>query len=380
MPISTGSSVQDASSCAAAEPAKRVTSVAYAAFGWVVVFFAFHVYWYFSGSFANPGKLPATPHVLLAWIVGLVVTSAFPLGALVCLAIARGWARGRLAAPTAAAVRLGTVLLFVRGGSGFLDDLIRAIGLSTRGITGLSIEEATGHAHLRWTDWAIDGYFVLGGISFVLLAVALRAQSTHGRRRRGRGQAALPALPSPPANVTVPAWCERLAHAIPLLVVPSGLWRLAVAFGFPMGMLDDAGGPAVVRGWAALYVALISLVSEAVSLSAFALVRPWGEMAPGWLPFVGGRPVRRELAVAAATAGSVALMLIWTWGFWDVWTGDQARRMSSQFWAAVFAGCYAPLNLWGPALLMLTWAYHRRTSGQIDGVTAPTPELNGERC
>jgi hypothetical protein len=26
--------------------------------------------------------------------------------------------------------------------------------------------------------------------------------------------------------------------------------------------------------------------------------------------------------------------------------------MTSPSWAAVFAGCYAPLNLWGPALLM----------------------------
>jgi hypothetical protein len=56
--------------------------------------------------------------------------------------------------------------------------------------------------------------------------------------------------------------------------------------------------------------------------------------------------------IALASLGSVALMLIWTRGFWDVWTGDQASRMTSPFWAAVFAGCYAPLNLWGPALLM----------------------------
>jgi hypothetical protein len=73
-----------------------------------------------------------------------------------------------------------------------------------------------------------------------------------------------------------------------------------------------------------------------------------------------------EAVIALASLGSVALMLIWTRGFWDVWTGDQASRMTSPFWAAVFAGCYAPLNLWGPALLMLTWAYHRRTAVQTD--------------
>jgi hypothetical protein len=52
--------------------------------------------------------------------------------------------------------------------------------------------------------------------------------------------------------------------------------------------------------------------------------------------------------------------MIWTVGFWDVWTGEQAHRMASPLWAAVFACCYAPLNLWGPALLALTWAYRRR--------------------
>ena len=31
--------------------------------------------------------------------------------------------------------------------------------------------------------------------------------------------------------------------------------------------------------------------------------------------------------------------------------------------ATVFTICYAPLNLWAPALLTLTWAYHRRATG-----------------
>lgn len=159
----------------------------------------------------------------------------------------------------------------------------------------------------------------------------------------------------------VPVWAERLAHAIPLLVLPSGLWRLAVAFGFSMGMLNDDGSQGVVRGWPAVYVAAITLVAEGVALTAFGLVRSWGEIVPAWLPIIGGRRVCPKAAIIPATVGSVALMLIWTVGFWDVWTGKQAGSMSSPVWAAIFAACYAPLNLWGPALLALTWAYHRRT-------------------
>jgi hypothetical protein len=163
-----------------------------------------------------------------------------------------------------------------------------------------------------------------------------------------------------PGHGSVPRWAERLAHAIPFLVLPSGLWRLAVAFGFPMGMLNDAGELAVVRGWSAVYIACISILAEAVALTAFGLVRPWGEVTPEWFPLIGGRPVRPQAAIVAATLGSFALTLIWTVGFWDVWTGEQATTMASPFWAAVFALCYAPLNLWGPALLTLTWAYQRR--------------------
>jgi hypothetical protein len=367
---------------AADERVQRVTRAAYSALGWVVLFFAFHVYWYLGGSFASPGKLPDAPHSLGAWIFGVIVTFAFPLGALVCLAIARGWAAGRLASATKALVWVGCVLLMLRGGLGILDDLTRATGVLPNGITGLSLEDATGHARLRWSDWAIDGYFLAGGIVFWLLAVHHRAQQAHSRRRSASDAAGYrlagnelveviepthakvmsedtPAL-EPLAQRPVPRWAERMAHAIPFLVLPSGLWRLAVAFGFPMGMLNDAGELAVVRGWSAVYLVAITLLSEAVALTAFGLVRPWGEVAPPWLPFIGGRPVRPRAAIVPATLGSVALMLIWTVGFWDVWTGDQASTMASPFWAALLAFCYAPLNLWGPALLALTWAYRRR--------------------
>ncbi|HEX5087968.1 MAG TPA: DUF3995 domain-containing protein [Nocardioides sp.] len=362
------------------EDPRGTTRAAYTALGWVVLFFAFHVYWYLGGSFASPGDLPplnerpnrlethAGVHSLVAWTVNLVVDGAWPLGALVCLALARGWARGRLARPTQALVGLGCVVLLLRGGAGILDDVTRATGLLPNGVTGLSLEDTTGHAHLRWADWAIDGYFLAGGIIFLLLAVRLRAQRVHSRPRRVGGHAShglpddtAPPL-APPPQRPAPRWAERLAHAIPLLVLPSSLWRLAVAFGFPMGMLNDAGELDAVRGWPAVYVAAITLVSEAVALTAFGLVRPLGEEVPRWLPIFGGRAVRPRSVIVAATVGSVALMLIWTAGFWEVWTTGRPGAMASPAWAAVFTICYAPLNLWGPALLTLTWAYRRRTS------------------
>jgi hypothetical protein len=350
---------------------RRTKLAASVALGWVVLFFSFHIYWYLGGSLASPGDLPplvpgthaaasGSEHArmqLVSWIVEVPVDSAWPIGALVCLAIARGWALGRLARITKALVRVGCVALLLRGVAGLLDDVTRASGVLPNGITGLSLEDTTGHAHLRWADWTIDGYFLVGGLVFWLLASLQSTRRAHSRPRT--------VTQRPRPGSEVPRWATRVAHVIPLLALPSGLWRWAVAFGFPMGMLDSSGELTVTRGWPAVYVAAISLLTEVVALTAFGLVQPSGEEVPRWVPFFGGRGVRPKVVVGVATAGSLALMMIWTVGFWKVWTTGQPGPMSSSAWAAVFTICYAPLNLWGPALLALTWAYRRRTSAAL---------------
>jgi hypothetical protein len=354
--------------------ARRTTCAAYTALGWVVLFFAFHVYWYLGGTLASPGQLPPlTPGAhdaaagsaharvqLVAWIAEVPVDSAWPIGAWVCLAIARGRARGRLARVIKALVWVGCVVLLLRGGAGILDDATRASGLLPQGITGLSVKATTGHAHLRWADWTIDAYFLAGGIIFWLLATLHGTQPSRSRRSRTSAAPEGAHVAETHAQPSVPRWATRLAHVVPLLVLPSALWRWAVAFGFPMGMVNSSGHLDVVRGWPAVYVASISLLTEAVALTAFGLVQPLGEEVPRWSPVLGGRAVRPKAVTVAATAGSVALILIWTVGFWQVWTTGRPGPMASPFWAAVFTICYAPLNLWGPALLALTWDYRRR--------------------
>ncbi|GAA2755523.1 hypothetical protein GCM10009872_08830 [Actinopolymorpha rutila] len=156
-----------------------------------------------------------------------------------------------------------------------------------------------------------------------------------------------------------------MAHAIPFLVLPSGLWRLAAAFGFPMGQLDASGHPWVSHGWSSVYIALISVLSEVVALTAFGLVQPLGNEIPQWVPHFGGRGVHPKAVFFVAALGSMALVLIWTVGFWRVWTGHGPGSMTSGPWTAVFTACYAPLNLWGPSLLVLAWAYRRRAAASL---------------
>ena len=186
----------------ACESARRTTRVAYTALGWVVLFFAFHVYWYLGGSFASPGKMPGlVPHSLAHWIFAVVEGPAWPLGAFVCLAIARGWAHGRLAKPVAILVRLGAVILVLRGGLGVVDDLIRAAGVRT-GISGISTKQATGTAHLTWSYWAIETYFLIGGVIFTWLAIRQRQHRRSHARRADAAPAAAASGRDRPYGVT----------------------------------------------------------------------------------------------------------------------------------------------------------------------------------
>ena len=148
---------------------------AYTALIWVVVFFAFHVYWYLGGSFGVGGEgYRRAPHSVAGWIFEVVVVSAFPLGAWVCLAIVRGWPQGKTRRAAVIVVWLGCTLLVVRGGAGLIDDLTRAVGLLPNGITGLSHKQTMGAEYYRsasaiWSANITDGYFLAGGIIFGLL-------------------------------------------------------------------------------------------------------------------------------------------------------------------------------------------------------------------
>ncbi len=152
----------------------------YAAFAWVVVFFAFHVYWYAGGSFALAGPLPGLPDSVGGWIEEVFVVSAFPVGAGVCLALARGWLRGGVRRVAVVVVWFGCALLVLRGGAGLVDDLTRATGLLPNGITGLTLEQTMGTAHPSasqlWTGDLTDAYFFLGGLLFGLLGLRARVR------------------------------------------------------------------------------------------------------------------------------------------------------------------------------------------------------------
>ncbi|MFC5905856.1 hypothetical protein [Streptacidiphilus monticola] len=156
-----------------------------------------------------------------------------------------------------------------------------------------------------------------------------------------------------------PRWAVWSAYAAALTTVPSGVWRIALALGLPVGYPDevlrhDFGIPG--RGVVSLVG--LSLVTEALALLTFGLVRPWGEVLPRWIPLIGGRRVHPLAAVVPAGLGAVALTYLWS-GF-VFWWSDEHHPAISGPWRDIVGACYQPLVLWGPLLAAVTVSYYRR--------------------
>ncbi|SCL45159.1 hypothetical protein GA0070606_0630 [Micromonospora citrea] len=188
------------------------------------------------------------------------------------------------------------------------------------------------------------------------------------------------ALHAPPANSDterpVPRWVLRLAYAMPLLLLPSCLWRLPFAFHFEMGQLHEGGMPGL---WLSIpYVFGLSVLSELIAFLCIGLVRRWGEVAPAWIPFIGGRPIRPLAAVVPAVLGGLALTVL----FGSVPVGDgqtltvfgvgEDTPYVNGWWKALAMVCTAPIRVWGPVVLVLAVAYHlRRRAVRTDPTPAP---------
>jgi len=174
-----------------------------------------------------------------------------------------------------------------------------------------------------------------------------------------------PALPSTAAPA--PAWAVRTAKLAALTAVPSGLWRVALGFGVPVGFSGvlERQMRAHMPGWGTVYVLVLSALAETLAFLSMGLVRPWGRVAPRWIPLLGGRRIRPLAAVLPAAAGAVLLTWVtWLAAFGGGWTSpDSMGDPDAPHGVAglIMTACYAPLLLWGPLLAVVTVDYYRRT-------------------
>lgn len=184
--------------------------------------------------------------------------------------------------------------------------------------------------------------------------------------RGGRLRTAWAAAHAPVAGV--PRWAKVAAHAVPFVVLPSGLWRVAVVLASDRRGHGTDGLPS----WLPIevYVILLSVVSELLAFAAVGLIASWGEVFPRWLPGLRGRRVPTAAAVVPGALGAAVLTVLWT--VITVVTevagvtlrGDPVSQdypgRAGDGSAVVFYVCYAPLVLWGPLLGAVTVAYWQR--------------------
>lgn len=126
--------------------------------------------------------------------------------------------------------------------------------------------------------------------------------------------------------LAVPRWVNLAAHAVPLAVLPAGLWRMAMAVGVPVGFSGQ-----LAKDWqpgleASSYSTLLTLATEGLALMTLGLVKPWSEKVPSSIPLLGGRQVRTWAAVVPALLGALAVTALttqvtfWRWGVFRVFT------------------------------------------------------------
>ncbi|MFE9697599.1 hypothetical protein [Streptomyces sp. NPDC006270] len=160
-----------------------------------------------------------------------------------------------------------------------------------------------------------------------------------------------------PAPLPPPRWAVRAARLVPLTVLPTGLWRLAMVCGLPSGYTAEGFVPFDTPG-AKLWMLMLSVVCELLALLTLGLVRPWGETTPRWIPVIGGRTVRPLAAVVPAAVGALALTAIWaTMPWWWAYSHPDMTSAGSLLVGVI----YQPLVLWGPLLGAVTVSYYRRT-------------------
>ncbi|RJO75564.1 hypothetical protein D5S18_14105 [Nocardia panacis] len=157
-----------------------------------------------------------------------------------------------------------------------------------------------------------------------------------------------------------PVWAQWAAWGTVLAVIPSAVWRVSVGLGVDLGWSDEHLRLEQIPGRGTTYVIQLSVLSIGCAAMTFALVRPWGERFPRWIPWLGGRRVWPAVPATVSLAGglAVAAIVVVSALRWDGVSGFADNPHSP--WAKLMIACYAPAALWPILLFAVTGDYIRR--------------------
>ena len=146
----------------------------------------------------------------------------------------------------------------------------------------------------------------------------------------------------------VPRSAEVAAHLVPLVLLPSAVWRILLGCGVSMGFSHATLAGQGFPGRGTVMVVCLTVLTEALALLTFGLVRPWGEIVPKWIPVLRCRRVPTRPVVVVAAAGGVLLTAIWTFALHGVLVGGGLDEIAGRGWHALAVTCYLPAFFWGP--------------------------------
>jgi hypothetical protein len=193
-----------------------------------------------------------------------------------------------------------------------------------------------------------------GGIAWAGATIGYRRRSAGACEQCGRAPSALDEQEVPWAD----RWGRRAVAAavvIPLLYVAT---RWAWAIDIPLGMPADDLRAYV--GNERLGGVLLATVAVLGALLTTGLVRPWGEVMPGWVPVLGRRRIPPGLAIVPASLMAIVITSAGVAFVRSVLVGQMPFGTSD--WGVVGPTLLWPV--WGAALGVATLAYHYRRRGR----------------
>jgi hypothetical protein len=215
--------------------------------------------------------------------------------------------------------------------------------------------------------WPVVNQFlcIAGGILWAATAAAYGRRTGGACGYCGRTTGADSGWMGPEAAARWGRWATYVAVIIPVMYAAT---RWAWALGIPLGISEEflREGQEVGLWWAGAALATLAAGGAILTLG---FVRRWGEVFPGWIPFLGGGRVPIWFAVVPASlvsvlvtaAGLMFVRLTLTGGLGAI-LGEGV--LGGQNWAALAPELLWPL--WGAALGAATLAYYYRRRGKCE--------------
>lgn len=165
-----------------------------------------------------------------------------------------------------------------------------------------------------------------------------------------RGRMARDSAQGSARSDAAPRWRVPITLVAALCALPYGLVRLTWLTDDPWGTTQAAleAEPGIrVMGL------LLALAGVGGAVLTIGLLRPWGLVAPRWLPVIGGKAVPPLVPTLAATTIGLVIAVAGRSVLQALIMEELAGGAPDWIDLALL-----PLPVWGPALVLAAWAYH----------------------